>query len=298
MSIIKKRIDAFNIINYLFLVIIGFITIFPFINTLALAFNDGLDSIRGGIFMLPRRFTWDNVLVVATNDKMYNALFITIARTVIGTILSLLLTSLFSYAMSKSYLVGRKFYMGFCLVTMYFGGGLIPTYLLVRSLHLVNNFLVYIIPGLVSVWNMILMVTYFKGIPAEIEESAKIDGARDFTIFFSIILHISKPILAVIALYNAVGQWNSWFDTYLYVTVQNLKPLQYVLIDIINASSVSEMLPSTASFIAHNLSSVNNITSKSVTAATMLFTVGPIIFVYPFVQKYFVKGVMIGSVKG
>lgn len=142
------------------------------------------------------------------------------------------------------------------------------------------------------------MLTFFRGLPKELEESARIDGARDFTIFFRVILPISKPILAVIALYLAVGQWNNWYDAYLYVTEQQLKPLQYVLIDIINSSKVTEMLPETASSVANNLVSMQSITSKSLTAATMLVTIGPIIFIYPFIQKYFVKGVMIGSIKG
>ena len=293
----KAKLTLFDVINYILVLSIGFITLYPFINTIAIALNDGLDTTRGGIVFFPRKFTWDNIMVVMSNDRIISAYGITLARTVIGTFASVLITGMFAYGLSKSHLIGRKFYMMICLFTMYFSGGMIPSYLLIKNLNLINSFWVYIIPGLISIWNTILMITYFKGIPTELEEAAKIDGARDFLIFFKIIIPLSKPIFAVIALYNAVGQWNNWFDAYLYITKSNLKPLQSVLIDIINATSVSEMLPSTASFIAHNLNSMNNITSKSVTAATMLATVGPIIFIYPFIQKYFVKGIMIGSVK-
>jgi len=181
---------------------------------------------------------------------------------------------------------------------MYFGGGIIPNFILMKSLHLTNNFLVYILPWSINVFNMIIMIAFFKGIPVELEESAKIDGAGEFRIFFSIIVHVSMPIIAVIALFNAVGQWNSWFDAYLYVTDRKLYPLQNILMDIINANNIGEMLPQSQSAAANVISNLNKITTKSITAATMMVTIGPIILVYPFLQRYFVKGVMIGSVKG
>lgn len=293
-----KKLQPFDVVIYLFMIMAGIITLYPFLNTIALALNDGKDAMRGGITILPRKFTWDNVIVILNNKKIYSGFGITVARTLLGTILGLVVTSMFSYALSKPRLIFGKFYMTVAVITMYFGGGTIPVYLLMQSLHLTNNFLVYILPALISTWNVILMLTFFRGIPRELEESARIDGAREFTVFFRIILPVSKPIMAVISLYLAIGQWNSWYDAYLYITDRRLKPLQYVLIDIINSSKVTEMLPESASSVANNILSMQTITSKSLTAATMLFTVGPIIFVYPFIQKYFVQGVMIGSIKG
>lgn len=293
-----QKFQAFEAVNVILMLLIGAITLYPFLNTIAIALNDGKDAMLGGITIWPRKFTWDNLTVILNNEKIYKGLAITVARTVIGTVLGLIVTSMFSNALSKPNLVFQKLYMTLAVITMYFSGGTIPTYILMQNLHLTNNFWVYIFPALISAWNVILMLTFFRGLPKELEESARIDGARDFTIFFKVILPISKPILAVIALYLAVGQWNNWYDAYLYVTEQELKPLQYVLIDIINSSKVTEMLPETASGVANNLVSMQSITSKSLTAATMLVTIGPIIFIYPFIQKYFVKGVMIGSIKG
>lgn len=294
----RQKLQAFDVINVILMLIVGVITLYPFLNTIAIALNDGKDAMLGGITIWPRKFIWDNLMVILNNEKIYNGFAITVARTIIGTVLGLIVTSMFSYALSKPNLVFQKLYMTLAVITMYFSGGTIPTYILMQNLHLTNNFWVYILPALISTWNVILMLTFFRGLPKELEESARIDGARDFTIFFKVIIPISKPILAVIALYLAVGQWNNWYDAYLYVTEQELKPLQYVLIDIINSSKVTEMLPETASGVANNLVSMQSITSKSLTAATMLVTIGPIIFIYPFIQKYFVKGVMIGSIKG
>ena len=294
----KKRLDTFDIVVYIILIFIGLVTIYPFINSLAISFNEGFDTMRGGISFWPRKATLDNYIVVLSNPRIYSGFKITLLRTVIGTITSVFFTGIFAYGLSKPYLKFRKFYMTLCIFTMYFSGGLIPNFILMKNLHLTNNFLVYVIPSLVNVFNMIIMVTFFKGLPVELEESAKIDGAGDFKIFFRVIFPVSIPIIAVIALFNAVGHWNSWFDAYLYVTDRELYPLQNILMDIINANNINEMLPQSQSAAANVLSNINKVTTKSITAATMMITIGPIILFYPFLQKYFVKGVMIGSVKG
>ncbi|WP_298844615.1 carbohydrate ABC transporter permease [uncultured Clostridium sp.] len=294
----RKKIEMFDIILGIVLLFVAIITLYPFLNILAISFNNGLDTLRGGIGIWPREFTLDNYAVVFSNSRVISSFIITLSRTIVGTITSVLFTAVFSYAMSKPYLKFKRFYMTLCIITMYFGGGMIPNFVLMQKLHLTNNYLVYIIPGLLSVWNMILMITFFKGIPAEIEESAKLDGAGDFIIFIKLIIPVSTPIIAVIALYNAIGNWNSWFDAFLYIQDRNLYPLQIVLKDIINSNSIGDMLPAAQQAASNAISHMSAITTKSITAATMMVTIGPIILVYPFLQKYFLKGVMIGSIKG
>lgn len=183
---------------------------------------------------------------------------------------------------------------------MYFGGGLIPYYFLIRSMKLINNFWVYIIPSFVGIWNMLLMKTYFQGIPISLEESARIDGANYFAIFFKIILPISTPIIATIALFVGVHQWNSWFDAYIYITKQNLKPMQSVLLSIISEAKFAQALAESQGGPADvgNIGKGVQVNVRSITMATMFVTILPIIMVYPFLQRYFVKGIMIGSIKG
>ncbi len=293
----KTRFYIFDIIIYVILILLAIITLYPFLNSLAISLNDANDTARGGIGIIPRKFTFQNYLVIAKNHLLYDAYLVTILRTAVGTAGSVLATGMLSYGMSKPYLKGRRIYMTLCIITMYFSGGLIPYYLLIRELHLTNNFLVYIIPNLISVWNMIIMITYFKGLPESIEESAKIDGAGAFTIFFRIVMPVSAPIIATIALFNCVFHWNSWFDASIFITDQKLKPVQSILMSIINSSKFAEEI-SKAGPAATQLSRMNLINVRSVTMATMIVTIVPIIMVYPFLQKYFVKGIMIGSIKG
>ena len=186
---------------------------------------------------------------------------------------------------------------------MYFGGGLIPYYFLIRALGLMNSFWVYIVPSLVGIWNMLLMRTYFLGIPIALEEYARIDGANYFTVFFKIILPVSVPILATIALFIGVGQWNSWFDAYIFITDQSLKPIQSVLLSIISEAQFAQRMAQAASgqagpIDAGRVGKGMTINVRSLTMATMMVTVLPIVMVYPFLQRYFIKGVMIGSLKG
>lgn len=279
------------------LILLAMATLYPFLNSFAISLNDANDTARGGVSIFPRVVTFENYKVILNNDALYRAYFITISRTVIGTISSVLATAIFAYGLSKPYLKGRKFYMTLCIITMYFNGGLIPYYLVIKSLRLTNNFLVYIIPNLISVWNTIIMMTYFKTLPTAVEESAKIDGAGTYGILFRIVFPISTPIIATIALFNGVFQWNSWFDAAIYVTDQRLKPVQSILISIIDSSRFNEELAK-AGMDPSRLGSMRKINSRSITMATMIVTIVPIIMVYPFLQKYFIKGVMIGSIKG
>jgi putative aldouronate transport system permease protein len=226
-----------------------------------------------------------------------------VGRTIIGVVTSLFFTATLAFGMAHSNLKGRRFYTILCIIPMYFGGGLIPYYFLIRSLGLMNSFWVYIVPSLVGIWNMLLMRTYFMGIPAALEESARIDGANYLTVFFKIILPISTPILATIALFIGVGQWNSWFDAFIFITDQELKPMQTVLLSIISEARYAERLAQAAAAgaataDAGKLGKGVTVNVRSITMATMIVTILPIVMVYPFLQRYFIKGVMIGSLKG
>lgn len=199
--------------------------------------------------------------------------------------------------MTKSELIGRKYYMVMCIITMYFGGGLIPSFMLVRGLGLMDSFWVFIIPGLVSVWNMIIFRTFFNGLPNGLEESAKIDGCGNWGIFFKIILPLSGPVIATLSLFTAVSHWNEWFLPSIYINNENLLPIQTMLRQILNSNIMSEQMSNLDSASQAVLSRMQSVTSKSLSMATMMVATLPIIMVYPFVQKHFVKGVLVGSLK-
>lgn len=275
--------------------------IYPFLNSFAISLNDAKDTAKGGLTIFPRKFTFSNYVRVFKNPKVYQAYFITFARTVVGTLLGFLFTATLAYGLSNKKLMGRKFYTMICLIPMYFSGGIIPTYFLMQSLHLTNSFWVYIFPNLVGLWNMILMRTYFSQLPEAMEESARIDGANYFTVFFKIILPVSGTIIATIVLYISVFQWNSWFDASIYINNKDeLKPLQSILMQIVNEAKYAETMAqqgmSADQIAAAGAGKDTNV--RSITMATMIITILPIVITYPFLQKYFIQGVMIGSVKG
>ena len=277
------------------------VTLYPFINSLAISLNNADDTTRGGITFYPRMFTLRNYELIFKNEKIYTAYIVTIIRTVIGTVGGLFFTSILAFGLAHKVLVGRKFYTILCLIPMYFSGGLIPSYFLIRELHLTNNFWVYIFPMLVNLWNMYLMRSFFQGIPEALEESARIDGASYVRVFFQIIFPISTPIIATIALYFGVAHWNSWFDATMFVNNQKLKPMQNILMSVVNEARFAEQIASMASGASVDLGQIakgkeSNV--RSITMATMIITILPIIMVYPFIQRYFIKGIMIGSIKG
>ncbi len=302
---IKPRKTAGDfLIMFLLVVVMGLVlitTLYPFLNALALSLNHADDTMRGGITIIPRVFTLRNYELIFTNPKIYNAYFITIMRTVIGTVTGLLFTGTLAFALSRTRLVGRKFFTMFCLIPMYFGGGMIPNYFLIRTLGLTDNFLVYIIPLLINLWNMILMRSYFSSLPEALEESARIDGANYLTIFFRIYGPISTPIIATIALYIGVMHWNDWFFPNIYINKQELKPMQSVLLSIISESRFAEQIAATSGGAGADLGAIGQgkqVNVRSITMATMIVTIIPIVLTYPFLQRYFIKGIMIGSVKG
>lgn len=298
----KKNISDYvlSIVIFVTMALVLITTIYPFLNSIAISFNHADDTTRGGITFYPRQFTLRNYELIFTNAKIFNAYGITILRTVIGTVTGLFFTSILAFGLAHKNLVGRKFYTMFCLIPMYFGGGLIPTYFLIKSLGLTNSFWVYIIPNLVNLWNMILMRSYFSGIPDALEESAKIDGANYITTYFKIIFPISTPIVATICLFIAVSHWNAWFDSNLYITNEKLKPMQTILLSIVNEARYAEQIAATAGGAVDmgniGMGKASNV--RSITMATMIVTILPIVIVYPLIQRYFIKGIMVGSIKG
>ena len=270
--------------------------IFPCINILALAFNDGSDAAQGGIYFFPRMFTLQNFKEVFKDGKIINAYRITIARTVIGTLLSLWLISMSAFVLKIKTLPGRTFFTMAVALTMLFSGGLIPTYIQYKNLRLLNSFWVYIFPGAIGAYYLFMVRTFFDTIPDSLEESAKIDGCGYFGIYMKIILPLSKPVIAVIGLYTAVNHWNDWFAGAFYMNSSKLWPVQTVLQQMLRkAMAASEEGATISQLIAAQTRAA---TSDSLKMAAVIITMTPILCVYPFIQKYFTKGVMIGAVKG
>ncbi len=287
--------QIFDYTNVMVMLIIGFLTLYPIWYTLVLAFNDGQDSMLGGIYWLPRKFTFDNFKAIFENKAIYTAFGVTVARTFTATSVHVFFTAMIAYAFSKKQLLGRKIYLALGTVSLFFNGGLIPVYLLYRNLGLVNNFLVYILPGMFSFYNLIIFTSFFRTIPYGLEESAKIDGANDFMIFARIILPLSKPVLATIALFVGVYNWNDFFMGVIYMNNPSLQPIQTFMLKIIAQNSeANEIMRG----IPTDIQESTGITSRSVSMATMFVTVAPIMAIYPFLQKYFVKGLLMGSIKG
>lgn len=283
-------------LNIFLLLLLAASIIFPFLNILALSFNDGKDAMRGGVFLWPRVFSLDNYKEVFSDDRVMRGYGITIARTVIGTASSVFLTAMAAYVMRSRSLPGKGFLSIFLLITMLFSGGTIPYYILLKNLGLLNRFWVYIVPGLYSAWNIVIMRSFFQStISYSLEESAKLDGCTDFGVFLKIYMPLSKPVLAVIALMNGVGHWNDWFAGAYYVTNTKLRPVQTIIHEMLTQSQrLQKLMQSSAD--AMNVAQ-RAVTSESLKMATIIVCVVPIICIYPLFQKYFAKGVMIGAVK-
>lgn len=290
---------VFNSFNGLFMLILAAVMLYPFLNTVAISFNNGLDAIRGGIYLWPRIFSLQNYKAVFFTGTVYNAFFISVARTVISTVLNVFLGSMLAYALSRREYVLRKFITVVFVLTMYFNAGLIPNYLLYKSLGLRNSFLVYVIPGMVGAFNMIVIRTYIRTLPDSMVESARIDGAGEFRIFLQIIFPLCKPILATVALFVAVWQWNQWFDVFIYnSSEQKLSTLQYELMKLLSSTINANSNPSMVSGVGQtSTGAANMITPVSIRSSITVVAAVPIILVYPFLQKYFVVGLAVGSIK-
>lgn len=288
-----KWFDAFNIAV---MAIIVFLTLAPFWFALVGSLNQGLDYMRGGVYFWPRTFTLSNYITVFSDKTIYHAYLITISRTLAGTALHVAFTALVAYGMSRKALAGRNIYLIVMMFTMFFYGGLVPTYLLYKELGLLNNFLVYIVPSMFSVWDMIIVMSFFRSIPEQIVESAKIDGAGEYRIFLQLILPLTKPVLAAIALFNGVYHWNAYTDAMMFTVKDGLEPVQLFLMRIVTDSSAAQKFGEQAASVMPE--EAKQISSETLKLAMMIATTAPILVIYPFLQKFFVKGVLIGSVKG
>lgn len=288
----------FDIFKWIFLILFTLATLYPILNTLAVAFNDGLDALRGGIYLWPRTFTLDNFKAVLAKQSLLNAAFISVARTVIATLSQLFLTSLLAYILSRKEFIFRTPVTLLFIFTMYLNAGIIPNYMWLNKIGLTNTFWVYILPGMISAFNLLVIRTYIHGIPESLVESAKIDGASHIRIFWSIILPLCKPVLATVALFIAVGQWNSWFDAMLYNGFnEKLSTLQYELMKLLS-SVTSQGANANDMQNAAQAGGGGMVTPTSVRSATTIVTALPIVCLYPFLQKYFISGLTIGGVKG
>lgn len=284
----------FDWLNTVVLVLFAFVCLYPLWNVIVGSFNDGIDYTAGGVYFWPRKFTWDNYQVVLNDMRIWRGYLVTIGRTLLGTFTHLLLTSVVAYGMSRRELPSPKFFHFFNVFTMFFGGGLIPYFIVLKYLGLINQFWVYIIPNMYSVYDMIIIKNFIRQLPEDLHESAVIDGASEYLIFFKIILPLSKPVLATVALWSIVFHWNSYLDSMYYVSDSSLYSLQYVLMRIINESSV----PTGSGIVSLPAEMYERLNPKTVSLAAIIVSTIPVLATYPFLQKYFAKGVMAGSLKG
>lgn len=295
MSKLKKKSKAdiaFTICNTIFMIAFVIITLYPVLNTLALSFNDGIDALRGGVYLWPRKWTIKNYITVIQRDNLVTGAYITVARTVIGTLLALSTNAILAFVVSRKRFLFKRQVSLFWVITMYVNGGLIPNFLLLKNLGLTNSFYVYVIPGMISAFNMLVIRTYMNGLPDSLEESAQLDGAGYTTVFMKIISPLCKPVYATVALFVAVGQWNSWFDAMIYNRMSpQYTTLQYelnkLLSTVTNQGNSAEAMKN----------AVGTVTPTSVRAAATIVTILPIICLYPFLQRYFVTGLTLGGVK-
>jgi len=285
---------VFTTINYIILTFVLVLVLYPCIYVASASISDAKEVMAGRVFLWPVGFSLEGYKAVFRHSLImsgfYNAAFYTLT----GTVINVFMTMIAAYPLSRKDFFGRNVIMLLFTVTMFISGGLIPTYVLMYSLKLINNYLVYILPHGFWAFNMLLMRTYFDTIPPALEESARLDGASDLRIFVSIIVPLSMPIIAVIAMYSGVWQWNSWFDAMLYMTKTNMHPLQEVLRQLINSAFANTIALAQGDQVSQSIAASS---PEAVRMATLVVTILPIVIVYPFFQKYFVRGVMIGAVK-
>ena len=290
---------ALDVLIYLVLGLFALACVYPFyyliINTISA--NDL--SANGAINFLPKGFHLENYKQVLQLSGLGTAALVSLGRTVIGTVCTVLASAFLGFMFTQEKMWGRKFLYRFMVITMYFNAGLIPMFITMKTLHLTNTFWVYVIPAIVQPFNIILVKTYVESIPKALQEAAEIDGAGIMRIFVKIILPACTPIMATVAIFSAVGQWNSFQDTLIYITDQKLYSLQYLLYTYINqASSLAAMVKNNAGTAMNMAAIATQQTPTSIRMTVSVIVVLPILFVYPMFQRFFVKGIMIGSVKG
>ncbi|MBR6728828.1 MAG: carbohydrate ABC transporter permease [Clostridia bacterium] len=290
----EKIYEIFNIIFMLFICVI---MIFPYLNQIAISLNEGWDTSFGGITIFPRKFTLINYKTLLLNDGILDAFILTVENVVIHTLLSLLVTVGAAYALNKRDLPFRNQLLMFFMIPMYITPGTIPIFMLFRTLHLLDNRLLYFVMGLFSFYNSVVIRSFMRSLPESLEESAKLDGANEVIILFRIILPLCMPVIATVALWGMVGSWNNYTTSMLYMTKRSLYTLQFVVNQIIKQSDVVAQLQAETALTGGGESLAESVTSQSVQSAAIIFSTLPIIMVYPFLQKYFVKGVTVGAVK-
>ncbi|WP_327039573.1 carbohydrate ABC transporter permease [Micromonospora maris] len=288
---------VFTTINTTFLLALAAVMVYPLLNTLAISLNDGMDAVRGGIGIWPRDFSLQNYNVVFNMHTIYQAFFMSVLKTVVVVATNLFFTSMLAYALSRTEFIFRRPITVIFVLTMYFDAGLIPNYLLIKDLGMLNTFQAYWVPTIISAFNLIILRTYMKSIPEEIIESARMDGAGEFRTWWQIVMPLCKPALAVVGLFVAVGSWNAWLDTLLYASGNPaLTTLQYELQKLLSSSMNAGVNSVAATGAASSGGQVT--TPIALRSAITMVAAVPILFVYPFLQKHFVSGLMIGSVKG
>lgn len=288
----------FNVFNYIVLILLGLSTLYPFLYTLTISLSTTKAVNAGGYHLLP---TWGEMtlgpyILVFKNKEIWQAYGWTVWRTVFGTTASVICTCFYGYALSRPNLIWKKFFSTVIMVAMLFHAGQIPAFLNIKSLGLLNNPLVYILPGLVTPYNIIVTKSFFVGIPEALNESAKIDGAGEFRTFFQIIVPLSKPIIMTLALWGAVGHWNSWFDSMLFMTSEQGK--KYTVVQQYIQRIVNENATGRLTDLATGNNDASVLTAENLKSASIMVTVVPILMFYPFIQKFFIKGVTLGAVKG
>ncbi|MFC4098874.1 carbohydrate ABC transporter permease [Paenibacillus xanthanilyticus] len=282
----------FSAANGLFFIVLMLIMIYPFWYMVMGSLSESDRTAEGGLFLIPAGFSLTAYAAVFQNVSILSGFKVTLITTICGTAIGTFFSATTAYAISRKRLRGGKLFSLLILFTMLFSGGLIPTYLLVKTLHMIDTYWALILPGAMGAWNIFVMVGFFRGIPDELEEAARIDGANDLTIFFRVVLPLSKPVLATVGLFIAVGYWNDFFSSVLYATEKDMWQLQMVLKDLISNTSAAI---SQAGISVAVQQQVNPFTVKM---ASIIVSSLPILAVYPFLQKHFVKGALIGSVKG
>lgn len=286
----------FDVINILIMIAIMIITVYPFWYAVVGSLNSGLDYLRGGVNLWPRSFTLANYTAVFQSGEVLAAYRTSVLRTLVGTITYLIVVSMFAYAFSKKYLVGRNIYAGMGLVSLFFEGGIIPMYFVLKTLGILNTFWVYILPGMFHFFGVIIFTSFFREIPVSINESAKIDGAHEYTIFSRLIVPLSKPVYAAMALFTAVWHWNDYRMSLIFTSDDSLEVIQLFLLRVVNSFAQASNMAGGQAAMSTGIREDTTV-AITVQLATMVMTAAPILIIYPFLQKYFVKGVLIGSVK-
>ena len=283
---------VFNAANILFMILICVTMLYPFLYLLARSLSSP-EASSLSYSIIPQGFTLENYGKVLENSDIATGFKNALIRTVLGTAVNLVMTIFAAYPLSKRYFPHRTFWMGLVVFTMFFGGGMIPTYLLIKRLGMLNTIWALILPGAISTYNMIIMRNFFMALPESLEEAAQIDGANEMVVLFKVVLPMSMPILATIALWSRVGHWNAWFDALIYNTEPSIQVLQVVMRRIVLEGTAQMLNPNSSDNNFHQF-----VNPENIKAATIMVTTIPIIMVYPFLQKYFVKGILVGSLKG